>query len=223
MKLFTILLFLAVFVFQINSQTQEYVYEATDDNYCDEPEPTGGKLCTKDSECNENAKSRFDGNKCDLSSTSNTTTKTSAGLRNVTVGKCECALDYTMKDCSHERYNKDLAGGLQFLCFIGVGGVGNFIADRITPGVLQLLMLLSAFLFVCVMFCAMCCEMANDSSSDSEDCMFCGSGILSCLMCLTIFGGLVWCIVDAVQFLGGDLVDGSGYYPYNAGCTFVQG
>ena len=218
MKLLTILLLLTAFVSQLHAQT--YVYQVTDSNDCDEPEPTGGKLCTKDTECNGKANTRFDGNKCDLSNTINTTTHTSTGLKNISVGKCVCSQDYAKMDCSHKRYNKDLAGSLQFLCFIGIGGFGNFDADRITSGVLQLLMMLSIFIFACVFCCAACC--ATDKE-DNDDCIIGGSMVLSCLIFLTTLGGLIWCLVDAGLFFGGDLVDGSGYYPYKTDCTFKQG
>jgi hypothetical protein len=219
MKLFTILIIMTVFIIKIHSLT--YTYQATDGYECNEPEPTGGKLCTENSECNGKAKSICDYiNKCDLSNKINATTKSSTGLKNITVGKCVCAKDYAMEDCSHERYNKDLAGGLQFLCFVGVGGVGNFVANRIISAVLQLIMMLSVIIIITIIFC---CNYEHFERYILVHGLYKIDNTYLKLILLCMMVGCIWCIVDAVRFIGGYLVDDSGYYPYNTDCTFIKG
>ena len=216
-------------VLLLKTYAQEYVYRATDDNICDEPELTGGTLCKENNECNSGAKSKFGKNKCDLTKKINTTTRTSVGIKSIIVGKCMCAQDYTKIDCSYKRYDKDLAGGLQFLCFIGIGGIGNFVADRTTQGILQLLMMMSLLIICCVLCCGALCVALSESDTyncdctTSNECFACIGWVILCLICLVMVGGFIWCIVDAGLFFSGELKDDSGFYPYGADCIFKQG
>ena len=141
---------------------------------------------------------------------------------NVTSGYCVCSYEYAMVDCEYKRYDKNLAGGLQFLAFAGVGGIGNFVIQRTTEGVAQFVMMLSSFLLICLA-CGVCgvTLVSSDDSSAAK-----GSGFLTiaqCLFCLASLVGFTWCMIDPVQLLGGELPDGNGYYPYDTPCVFKLG
>lgn len=176
---------------------------------CEEPEPVGGAPCDTDSDCNDNAPSQYGDNYCNITVT----------IHNVTTGSCVCAYDYAMVDCEYKRYDKNLAGGLQFLAFAGIGGVGNFVADRTGEGIGQLIMMAAPWFICCVACCGFCC-VAGGGSEDGATVLIHGmNGILSCVA----LGGFIWCMVDAGRFLGGEWADGKGYYPYNGDCEFVMG
>jgi hypothetical protein len=172
---------------------------------CEEPEPVGGASCEDNSECNGNAPSIYGENECVF------TTTTNNGI-NITTGSCVCAYDYAMVDCEYKRYNKDLAGGLQFLAFAGVGGVGNLVAERDGEGAGQMIMMFAPFLICCVACCAFCGEEGAVAAY-----------IVNIILGLVALAGFIWCMVDAGRFLGGEWPDGNGYFPYNGDCTFVLG
>ena len=176
---------------------------------CNEPETWGGASCSKDSECNQNALSQnINKNYCEFVTNAN----------NVTNGHCVCNVKWGGDDCYHERYDKYLAGGLQFLCLIGVGGIGNFYTGRTTEAVLQLLMMFAEIGICCVGCFALICVMGNHENA-AIGCTY----VSYCVLVCVAFAGWIWCIVDAVMFLQGSLTDGEGYYPYAAECSFVPG
>jgi len=172
----------------------------TTTTYANDPNPTGGAPCNKDSDCS--------GIYAGYCQDYNTINDTHSGY----IGYCVCFEDRADPDCSYKRYEKDIAGGLQFICFAGVGGVGNFYIGRTGPAVGQLLLLLSCILlciFGCVALCCMCCD-----SSIGDICGATLMGVGGCIVtCLTL-AGLIWCIVDGVQMLNGNIVDGNGYAMY---------
>lgn len=166
---------------------------------CDEPETWGGASCETASDCNGNGQNAD--NYCNRST-----------VDNVTRSYCVCDYKWAGSDCSYSRYNKDLAGGLEFLAFAGVGGIGNFIADRTGNAVGQMILMFAPFLICCVACCAFC----GDE----------GAAVVICIqvvLAILALAGFIWCMVDAGLLLGGGVPDGSGYYPYDADCTFVPG
>lgn len=171
---------------------------------CEEPEDVGGAECTDDSECNGRSPSLYGDNVCEFPVSANGTA--------ATTGYCSCAYDYAKTDCSYKRFDKNLAGGLEFLAFAGIGGVGNFVADRVGEGVGQLILLIAPYL----MCCFACCLFAGDAGAAIAVVTQVGLGC-ACL------AGFIWCMCDAGFFLGGQYPDGNGYYPYNGDCIFVIG
>ena len=124
-----------------------------------------------------------------------------------------------MVDCEYKRYDKNLAGGLQFLAFAGIGGVGNFVADRTGEGIGQLIMMAAPWFICCFACCAFCCVAGGGSEDGAAIGLHGMNGLLACVA----LGGFIWCMVDAGRFLGGEWADGNGYYPYNGDCEFVIG
>ncbi len=156
--------------------------------------PTGGAPCQKDIDCGG-----VDGGVCNLTTT-----------HNITTGKCVCPKKRADVDCSYERKNGDVAGGLQFLCFLGVG-VGNFILLRTGEAVGQLILLLAPFC-ACIGVCFVACGAA----SGSEEGIAVGGGVAVCIgviICYAYLAGLIWCIIDGAMILQGEVLDGNGYLP----------
>lgn len=157
---------------------------------------SGGAPCMKDTDCGG-----VNAGVCNLTTTNN-----------VTTGKCMCPEKLADVDCTYKRKNGDLAGGLQFLCFLGIGGVGNFILELYGVAVVQLLMLLMslcAYLITCVIVCG---------AASGSDKVFAASGgvaicIYCCILCTTL-AGLIWCIIDGALILQGEVLDGNGYLPW---------
>jgi hypothetical protein len=167
--------------------------EVSDDGSEDKT-PTGGAPCQKDLDCGG-----VDGGTCDLTTTNN-----------VTTGKCVCSDKRADVDCSYKRKNGQLAGGLQFLCFAGVGGVGNFILERTGQAIGQLVLLAIPLCSCCIIICG---GLVGGASGSEE----LGGAIAGCLglcICCASLAGLVWCIVDGAMILEGDVVDGNGYMPW---------
>ena len=154
---------------------------------------TGGGPCQKDSECGG-----VDGGTCDLTT-----------AHNVTTGKCECSEKRADVDCSYKRKNGAVAGGLQFLCFAGVGGVGNFILERTGAAIGQLVLLAIPLCSCCVMICVAIGAAAGSTEA--------GGAVAACVslcICGAALAGLIWCIVDGAMILEGEVLDGNGYKPY---------
>jgi hypothetical protein len=118
-------------------------------------------------------------------------------------GKCECKAEYADEDCSYKRKNGGLAGGLQFLCFITVGGVGNFILGRVGAGVAQLLML----------YIGCCCStvLQNVARAQDNSPPVLGAAVFCCCIGCAAF---IWCIVDGAMILEGQVLDSEGWLPY---------
>ena len=108
-------LLLCVFMaFTVVAATQTYL---SDDS-------NGGADCTTDAEC----------------SAPNGVCEMSQSFGSNGTGICVCTEKYTDPFCSYEMYDKKAAAGLQWLCLIGIGGVGNFYIGRIGEGVGQFIM-----------------------------------------------------------------------------------
>ncbi len=156
--------------------------------------PTGGAPCENDDQCGGR-----DFGTCKLET-----------KNNITSGKCECSYKRGDVDCSYKRKNGQLAGGLQFLCFAGVGGVGNFILERTGAAVGQLILLAISLCACCAAICGV--AVAGVSGSDGA-----AGGVTACIglcICCASFAGLIWCIVDGAMILEGEVLDGNGYKPY---------
>ncbi len=155
-----------------------------------DPKPTGGANCTQDIDCGG-----VDGGKC-------------VNL------KCVCSLSRGNPDCTYTRKDGGLCGGLQFLAFTGVNGIGNFVCGRTGAGVAQILL---GFAPAPCVLCAMC-VMATGTRFGGA--IQAGFGFMGgCLYCLVIIGaisGFIWSLVDGAAFLQGKLADGNGYATFRA-------
>jgi len=191
-----ILIFLFVFINVIICTAQDTTYGTT---YYGDPQPTGGAPCDTDSDCGG-----INGGQCISYSDSITV--------DGKTGYCECYNDRADPDCTYQRKSKDLAGGLQFICFAGIGGVGDFYLGNNGVAAGQLVLMLS-YLAIIVLGCvALCCFIADNSVTD-----ICGGAVLGvggCILCCTTFAGFIWTIVRAAQMFSGDITDGNGYALY---------
>lgn len=175
-----------------------------------DPRPTGGAPCEDYSDCGG-----LGAGMCVFNQTQNST------------GYCVCAPTRGNPDCSYIRISRKLAGGLQFLCFVGVGGVGNFILGRTGIAIGQLILMAAELVIVicCCVLIVACCPLTilngnvvkvNDNPVEDEENAgaktnkgktFSTSGILGCF----IFAGWLWCIIDGALILEGHINDGMGY------------
>ena len=178
-----------------------------DDGKLEDNTETGGGPCQSDKDCGGGPSQG--GGTCNLTTT-----------LNVTTGECVCPEKRADVDCSYKRKDGRLAGGLQFICFAGVGGVGNFILERTGAAVGQLLLMLAPLLSICAI-CFMACGVICGASSDSDEGMLAGLGLgIGCAVCIictlscSALAGLIWCIVDGAMILSGDMLDGNGYRTY---------
>jgi len=156
-----------------------------------DPKPTGGAPCRDDLECGG-----LDAGICEFNGTHNET------------GYCVCYDTRGNPDCSYVRKSRDLAGGIQFLCFAGVGGVGDFILGRVGAGVGQVI-LMSAEIFLIVAACVYCCVAICGRTKIEMM-----TGILICVSIVVVFAmlaGWIWCVIDAALILEGHIKDGKGY------------
>jgi len=163
-----------------------------------DPTPTGGANCTSDLDCGG-----IDGGVCK---------KNTTHTNHTVYGTCVCSKKRADPDCSYHRHNGNLAGGLQLLCLIGVGGVGNFIIGRSGPAIGQLVLML-AYLFAICGGCFALCAWACCSGISKKLGACCGvtvGAIASTIICLSVIAGWVWSIIDAAAMFGGR-TDGEGY------------
>jgi hypothetical protein len=169
-----------------------------------EPEQTGGATCDSNAECNSAATIRAkEKNYCAFDIPQRLGDET---------GRCVCSYRYAMVDCSHKRYDKNVAGGLEFLAFAGIGGVGNFVAGLISRGMGQLLLMMYP-IWICFFLClSACCVAATDDDDAGFSCAAIGQCVVGCMSLV----GFIWCMVNAGQFLSGNVLDGDGYYPFEA-------
>jgi hypothetical protein len=161
-----------------------------------DPEPTGGANCTYDTDCGGAG-----AGDC-------IPYKTPPPQNSTYNGTCVCPDSLANPDCSYQRTSKSLAGGLQFLCFVGIGGVGNFVLGRIGPAVGQLLLML-ATIFISVAGCVSFCVGSIKAKL--------GVGLFAGLACIIIsiaLTGFIWSIVDGADILQGKIADGNGYATY---------
>ncbi len=166
-----------------------------------DPKPTGGANCTSNINCSGVGT-------CDFSNST---------------GVCVCPKDRGDPDCSYERIDRNLAGGLQFLCFVGAGGVGNFVLGRTAEAVVQLILLLAEWFIIiagCGYCCGMiCCAFCGDTDNDTfEKCAVGGGATIWCIavICIAaILAGWIWCIVDGAMIINGSIDDGRGYATFS--------
>lgn len=151
----------------------------------------GGADCTTDAECNAPI-----GGICEMGTGFNAS------------GICVCTEKYTDPFCSYEMRSKSAAAGLQWLCLIGVGGVGNFYIGRIGEGVGQFILCLG---FSCVII-GICCVVCGGSCSVNFDGP-CGIAI-GVIIVGAMVAGLIWSLVDFGMMLDSKVMDGNGYPLY---------
>jgi len=129
---------------------------------------------------------------------------------------CICFKERGNPDCSYERISKDLAGGLQFLCFIGIGGVGNFILGHNGIAVGQLILLLGCLIVLVgssIVSCGCLLDEILCRHKETDSCV----PMIACLLCLGILGSLAalcWNIVDGALILNSVIDDHNGYHTY---------
>jgi hypothetical protein len=158
-----------------------------------DPQPTGGASCHNDQDCGG-----FDVGQCVENNNSN-------------VSVCVCSSSRGNPDCSYQRISRDAAGGLQFLAFLCIAGVGNFMLGYTGRGIGQLLLVLSGYLSSCIS----CCIYFGTCGSKKG--FFCGviiSIIFGVLISLAVLIGLGWSIYDGVEILMGNVNDSNGYQTY---------
>ncbi len=126
---------------------------------------------------------------------------------------CVCKPKFADIDCSYERRNGNLAGGLNIgLPFVGIAGIGNFIIGRTGPAVGQLILMLTTYLIAIPACCIACCIGLGGSKTK-----IIGGSIVFVLLCVAlcaILAGFIWSIVDGAYMIQGKLVDGNGFSLY---------
>lgn len=172
----------------------------------DDPLPTGGADCSQESDCNGPL-----GGECVITTTTLSNNETQTGGHQTT-GHCVCSDEYADPDCSYERKDKDLAGGLEFLCFIGVGGVGNFYLGRIGEGIGQFFLCLPILIVWCMFLCCICSIICGGNCN--VNCEGVPAIVFVIIMILIMLSGLIWSIVDGAMILQGKVNDGDGYALY---------
>lgn len=156
-----------------------------------DPQPTGGAPCQYNDQCGG-----INVGFCEPNQNSSLN------------GTCICPTEYGNPDCSYERKSRKLCGGLQFLCFVGIGGVGNFILGRTGPAIAQLVLELSSYT-LCIIGCISYCIMSIKKKLGIV--IF---GLLICITSVASMAGFIWSIVDGAEILEGNIVDGNGYSTY---------
>jgi len=126
---------------------------------------------------------------------------------------CDCYEKFGNPDCSYLRKSRNLAGGLQFLVLAGIGGVGNFILERTNIAIAQVILMGSVYI---ALICA-CCVGFGGALAHSQH-FLAGCGALAYLImligvCLPV-ATFIWCIVDGIEILTGNVLDGLGYATY---------
>lgn len=159
-----------------------------------DPVPNGGQRCNSSNDCNNGI-----GGVCEK------------GNQNGTViDICVCFPSYASPDCSYQRKNKDLAGGLQIgLSFIGVNGVGNFIIGDLSHAIPQLLMGFFSITSCCFAICIFACAV-----SDHKGIAGAFAVAAFCVIILVLLGGFAWSIADGALMIMGKKVDSNGYALY---------
>ena len=147
-----------------------------------DPRPTGGANCSSIHDCG------------------------GLGYGECIENQCLCYEEYGDPNCSYKRTSKQFAGGMQFLCFIGIGGVGEFIAGNTGFAVAELLLLSCASFIGCCIFLglALCCNDAEDGIA------VCVQGLVLCMG----MAGFLMCIIRGALILEGKVNDGDGYAMY---------
>ena len=170
-----------------------------------DPLPTGGANCESNNDCFFGTCEDVFVDDCDKMLNETVCNQVVNG------SVCVCPGSAAKPDCSYERKDRNLAGGLQFLCFVGVGGIGNFILERINYGIGQII-LTSSGLVVSIAACLfggiLCCGKTGKIVYGG---IF---GTLGIIAIFTVFAGWIWSIVDGALILQGKIDDGNGYATY---------
>lgn len=149
--------------------------------------PVGGANCTQNTDCGG-----ANGGKC---------------INNT----CNCPPQLANVSCSYKRYNANLPGALNIaLCFIGVGGVGNFIIGNTGRAVAQLILMLTVYIILIpigFMWCGFACCFGGKLATLGGTL----TGIIVFLAILAGLGGFIWSIIDGANMLEGNLNDGNGF------------
>ena len=156
-------------------------------------EPTGGAICISDNDCGI-----LDAGICDDDIFTNGS------------GVCVCFKDFAKPDCTYARKNR-ASGWFMLLCFVGVGGISNFVLERTVVAIIQMCLVFSAIIFA---ICKGIIKICDDGSDASQ--AIGGTIILAlyCLLSIAYIVGFIWCIVDLVGILNGSINDGNGYATY---------
>jgi hypothetical protein len=158
-----------------------------------DPQPDGGSPCKTYADCGG-----IDGGYCET-------------LGNQSY--CVCQSSRGNPDCAYMRTSRNLAGGLQFLCFAGIGGVGEFILGNNGIAVGQFMLLFAGLIVICIIGCIMCgCAVAGGDNGLAAGGVF--SGIIYCFAILASLAGLVWNVIDGAFILQGKVTDSNGYSTY---------
>lgn len=164
-----------------------------------DPQPTGGAACTRNSDCGG-----ANGGYCEPNA-NYVPPELTRSVEQVTSGTCVCNKERGNPDCSYERHSRSLTGGLQFLCFVGVAGVGDLILGRNLFGGLQMAFLFSVYLLG-IAACLSCCV-----GSIKQKLGLGLFGTLTCLLGTLSFIGWLWSIIDGALILQGQVTDANGY------------
>lgn len=153
-------------------------------NTANDPQPSGGALCTVDLDCNSINR----GGVCNRANAN---------------GTCVCTISWGNPDCSYQRLSKDLVGGLQLgLLYVWVAGVGNFMIGRIGPAVAQLLLWFLPWLLLCIACCVfICAELAGGVAMV----------VAVVIIVACILASFIWSIVDGAFMLQCVYPDANGY------------
>lgn len=156
-------------------------------------EKTGGANCTNIEDCNiGNIKE----NKCE---------------KNITeiIGHCICTKKWAKPDCSYRRKSKVLAGRLQFLSIIGIGGIGNFIIGKIEFFMFEFMLTQIGFVGIFMSLLSFTKIFKNHFKVSNE--------YLSLQLCISVsiyVIGVLLSISDAIFFFQGRKLDGNNYALY---------
>lgn len=140
-------------------------------------------------------------------------------------GICACPSHLADPNCTYIRIYGNYVCGLQLLCVIGFGGVGNFVLGNIGIAVGQLLLTLP-MLLVCVTFsiamipkkynCRVPIVTSFISRWVTDDWEICRHPFgMACIFSFcAITAGITWCLVDAALIVDGIITDSNGYATY---------
>ena len=127
------------------------------------------------------------------------------GICNRTCSCFEYAAIDSMGRCSYLRTNRRLAGALQLLSFLCLGGVGNLILGYTLKGWLQLAFTAQGIPVLVILY-LFYKRILNNSL------VLCS--IFTCTMTIIYTIGVLWSIADGVKILAGIIPDAAGIDTY---------
>jgi hypothetical protein len=145
----------------------------TINNFVMDPTPWGGANCSMDDDCGGN-----DAGVCSISN-------------NASFGVCICSKDHGMPNCSYNRTNPALYGGLNIgLAFVGIGGIGNIIIGvYVVYGIVTLVLTLCLWLTCLAIF--IYCTFNFSDWQCMPVIVFFGLAFFVGLVCSLVSGGLI--------------------------------